>query len=102
MRDFDPIPPHRLTRRDSPPSRLTSLPSGLRAIPSDQLSRGDLIVGSADDQGDDQPTLPSSVIPNSCCASSANSIGSSLNTSLQKPLTIIDTACSADRPRCFR
>src|SRR5258705_752266 len=38
-----------------------------------------------------QPTLPSRVIPSSCCASTANSIGNSLNTSRHKPLTIIDT-----------
>src|SRR5882762_10542430 len=49
-----------------------------------------------------QPTLPSSVMPSSCCASTANSIGSSLNTSRQKPLTIIDTACSALTPRCLQ
>jgi len=49
-----------------------------------------------------QPTDPSSVMPSSCCASSANSIGSSWKTSLQKPLTIIDTACSPESPRCLR
>ena len=37
-------------------------------------------------------------MPSSCCASSANSIGSSLNTSRQNPDTIIDTACSAREP----
>ena len=46
------------------------------------------------------PTLPSRLIPRSRCASTANSIGSSLKTCLQKPLTIIDTASSADSPRC--
>jgi hypothetical protein len=35
----------------------------------------------------------------SFCASTANSIGSSLKTSLQKPLTIIDTASSSVMPR---
>src|SRR6202171_5610318 len=49
-----------------------------------------------------QPTLPSRVMPSSCCASTANSIGSSLNTSRQNPLTIIDTACSALTPRCLQ
>src|SRR6202011_2985792 len=49
-----------------------------------------------------QPTLPSSVMPSSCCASTANSMGSSLNTSRQNPLTIIDTACSALTPRCLQ
>src|SRR5438876_9461140 len=48
-----------------------------------------------------QPTLPSRLIPSNRCASTANSIGSSLKTSLQKPLTIIDTASSGERPRCF-
>src|SRR6266513_146943 len=47
------------------------------------------------------PTLPSRLMPSSRCASTANSIGSSLKTSLQKPFTIIDTASSADSPRCF-
>ena len=46
------------------------------------------------------PTEPSKLMPNRACASTANSIGNSLNTSLQKPLTIIDTASSAERPRC--
>src|SRR5213592_4633562 len=36
------------------------------------------------------PTLPSRLIPSNRVASTANSIGSSLNTSLQKPLTIIE------------
>src|SRR6185437_10966541 len=49
--------------------------------------------------GDHQPTLPSRLTTRSFCASTANSIGNSLNTSLQKPLTIIDTASSAERPR---
>src|SRR6266566_5786973 len=47
------------------------------------------------------PTLPSRLMPSSRCASTANSIGSSLKTSLQKPFTIIETASSAERPRCF-
>src|SRR5262245_51165348 len=48
------------------------------------------------------PTLPSKLTPSSFCASTANSIGSSRNTSLQKPLTIMFTASSADRPRCLQ
>ena len=36
---------------------------------------------------------------NNFCASTANSIGSSLNTSLQKPLTIMFTASSVGIPR---
>ncbi len=45
------------------------------------------------------PTLPSSDTPSSFCASTANSIGSSRNTSLQKPLTMRFTASSVLRPR---
>ena len=48
-----------------------------------------------------QPTLPSRLMPSNRCASTANSIGNSLKTSLQNPLTIMDTASSADRPRCL-
>ena len=47
-----------------------------------------------------QPTLPSRLTSSSFCASTANSIGSSRKTSLQKPLTIIDTASSVEMPRC--
>jgi len=45
------------------------------------------------------PTDPSKLISINLCASTANSIGSSANTSLQNPLTIIDTASSVDIPR---
>ena len=45
------------------------------------------------------PTDPSSDTLSSFCASTANSIGSSRNTSLQKPLTIMFTASSVVRPR---
>ena len=45
------------------------------------------------------PTLPSSEIPSSFWASTANSIGSSRKTSLQKPLTIMLTASSVEMPR---
>src|SRR6267378_393782 len=48
------------------------------------------------------PTLPSRLMPSSRVASTANSIGSSLKTSLQNPLTIIDTASSAESPRWRR
>src|SRR5690348_8513070 len=44
------------------------------------------------------PTLPSSEMPRRFWASTANSIGSSLNTSLQNPLTMRDTASSAESP----
>ena len=47
-----------------------------------------------------QPTDPSRLIPMSFCASTANSIGSSFITSLQKPFTISDTASSSAIPRC--
>src|SRR5439155_212137 len=46
-----------------------------------------------------QPTLPSRLTPSSFCASTANSIGSSLKTSLQKPLTIMFTASCVAMPR---
>ena len=46
------------------------------------------------------PTDPSSETLSSFCASTANSIGSSRKTSLQKPLTIMLTASSAVSPRC--
>ena len=45
------------------------------------------------------PTLPSSEMPISFCASTANSIGSFCITSRQKPLTISATASSVERPR---
>ena len=45
------------------------------------------------------PTLPSRLTLSSRFASTANSIGSSLNTSRQKPLTIMATASSSEIPR---
>ena len=45
------------------------------------------------------PTLPSRLTASSFCASTANSIGSSFRTSLQKPLTIKDSASSSESPR---
>src|SRR5207237_10821620 len=45
-----------------------------------------------------QPTLPSKETPSNFCASTANSIGSSRNTSRQKPFTIIDAASWAEIP----
>src|SRR5262249_58867335 len=45
------------------------------------------------------PILPSRLTLRSFCASTANSIASSLNTSRQNPLTIIDTASSSRMPR---
>ena len=50
----------------------------------------------------DYPTLPSRLTPSSFWASTANSMGSSLKTSLQKPLTIMLTASSAEIPRCWK
>src|SRR5262249_40562154 len=44
------------------------------------------------DEGAHHPTLPSRLTARSFCASTANSIGSSFNTSRQKPLTISDSA----------
>jgi len=48
------------------------------------------------------PTLPSRLTLSNFCASTANSIGSSRKTRLQKPFTIIETASSAFSPRCRR
>src|SRR5215467_5371505 len=48
------------------------------------------------------PTLPSSEIEISFCASTANSIGSCCSTSLTKPLTTSATASSSERPRCMQ
>src|SRR6185437_1014649 len=48
------------------------------------------------------PTLPSSEIEISFCASTANSIGSCCSTSLTKPLTTSAVASSADMPRCWQ
>src|SRR5262249_49602079 len=48
------------------------------------------------------PTLPSSRTPRSFRASTANSIGSSCKTCLQKPFTIAETASSTDNPRCWQ
>src|SRR6266540_5132118 len=48
------------------------------------------------------PTLPSRLTPSSFCASTANSIGSSRKTSLQKPLTIMFTASCVERPRALQ
>ena len=45
------------------------------------------------------PTLPSRLICNSFCASTANSIGSLLRTSFAYPLTIKPIASSAEIPR---
>src|SRR4051812_3084807 len=49
---------------------------------------------------DHYPTLPSSEIEISFCASTANSIGNCCSTSLTKPLTTRPTASSWLRPRC--
>ena len=74
------------------------------------LTRPDLEVEASEDRGtadrggqilnvQHQPTLPSRLTLNRRCASTANSIGSSSNTSRQKPLTIIDIASSSVMPR---
>ena len=46
------------------------------------------------------PTAPSRLTANRACASTANSMGNSLRTVLQKPLTIMFTASSSSMPRC--
>src|SRR5690606_17695227 len=59
--------------------------------------------GGTEQQGQGEqglhPTEPSSETSSSFLASTANSIGSSRNTCLQKPSTIIDTASSWLMPR---
>src|SRR6202022_4263793 len=62
----------------------------------------DLGVQVLDAQQGCHPTLPSRLTLRSFCASTANSIGSSLKTSRQKPLTIIETASSSEMPRCVQ
>ena len=58
--------------------------------------------GSTRDSARAQPIAPSRLTLRRLRASTANSIGSSLNTSLQKPFTIIDTASSAESPRLMQ
>gem|GEM_PF-5587267 len=53
------------------------------------------------DRFERHPTLPSSEIATSFCASTANSIGSSCSTSRTKPLTSRATASSCESPRCM-
>ena len=48
------------------------------------------------------PTLPSKLTASNFCASTANSIGNSLNTSLQYPLTIRLMASSIFNPLCIQ
>ena len=69
----------------------------------EDLACTDLNVQIADAEHDwlsvAQPTAPSRLTDNRFCASTANSIGSSLKTALQKPLTIMLTASSCEIPR---
>lgn len=46
------------------------------------------------------PTLPSKLTSNNFCASTANSIGNSFNTCLQKPFTNKAMASSCEMPLC--
>src|SRR5260370_25865435 len=62
----------------------------------------DLGVQVLDAQHGRHAMLPSRLTLRSFCASTANSIGSSLNTCRQKPLTIIETASSWEMPRCVQ
>ncbi len=48
------------------------------------------------------PTLPSRLMPSNFWASTANSMGRLRITSWQKPFTIIETASSRERPRCWQ
>src|SRR6266404_3833436 len=74
--------------------------NGFRILPFVEIEAGN---GRFDvNRFHNHPTLPSRLTPSSFCASTANSIGSSRNTSLQKPFTIIETASSAEMPRCLQ
>ena len=63
---------------------------------------GSRIFGEAHFRRVAQPTLPSRLTPKSFCASTANSIGSSRNTSLQNPFTIMFTASCVEMPRALQ
>src|SRR5690606_19254607 len=67
----------------------------VEAVEDDRASGGRVEVGDVEHH----PTAPSSVTRISAWASMAYSIGSSSNTSRQKPLTIMDVASSSVRPR---
>src|SRR5579875_1814950 len=69
----------------------------LQADSVENLTVTDRNVQAVDTQH--QPTAPSRLTDSSRWASTANSIGSSRNTSRQKPLTIIEVASSSGMPR---
>jgi len=68
-----------------------------QADPGEDLAVADRDVQVVNEQH--QPTAPSRLTDNSRWASTANSIGSSRNTSRQKPFTIIEVASSSGMPR---
>ena len=86
-----------LARAVRPHDRVHLARLELEGDASEDLVVADLGVEVLDREH--QPTLPSRLTLRSLCASTANSMGSSLNTSRQKPLTIIETASSSEMPR---
>ena len=74
-----------------------SLSTILRRISTYQLCVVSMFVvrvNMMEDENKGHPTEPSNEIPNSFCASTANSIGSCCSTSRAKPFTISATAAS--------
>ncbi len=69
---------------------FAALDAGTKSLDVEDRSHGFLCF---------QPTLPSRLTPRSFCASTANSIGNSRKTSLQKPFTIMFVASWVERPR---
>ncbi len=69
----------------------------LERKPVEDFGAADRGVQVVDDEH--QPTAPSRLTDNRRWASTANSMGSSRNTSRQKPLTIIEVASSSEMPR---
>jgi hypothetical protein len=86
-----------LARSVRPHERLHLARLELETEAPEDLVVADLGVEVRD--GEHQPTLPSRLTFKSLWASTANSMGSSLNTSRQKPFTIIETASSSEMPR---
>ena len=79
---------------------MSSESSPLRgASESTPVHRLSILHGNSEFIIPNYPTLPSRLTPSSFCASTANSMGSSRNTCLQKPLTMMPTASSVEIPR---
>ena len=96
--------------------RERALAGAVRPHDRVHLAGADLEVDSAEDlpvahpgvqvpdpkQRSGHAMLPSRLTLSSFWASTANSIGSFWNTCRQKPFTIIETASSAEMPRCMQ